>query len=337
MKIGFFEVTQDWEKEEIIKSFENQNLVFFEEPIQDVEEDKIKDLDAISVFIYSKCSRENLEKIPNLKKIATRSTGFDHIDQTYCKDFDIKISTVPSYGENTVAEFTMALLLSISRKLTQCIARVQTDSFETDGLRGFDIAHKTIGLIGFGKIGQKFAKICKGFEAQVIVYEPFAENYQEIAKEIGIKFVDIDTLYAQSDVISLHIPLLPQTKHYLTKTQFDKMKDGVVILNTSRGDLIKSIDLLDALNSKKVSAAGLDVLEGECFIKDELELVKPETKANCDLKVLLQAKMLIHHPHVIVTPHNAFDTIDALMRILKTSNYNINCFLYDKECENYLK
>ena len=266
-------------------------------------------------------------KIPKLKLIATRSTGFDHIDLEYCKKKSIAICNVPHYGENTVAEFTMALLLNITRKLNSAINRVKTGIFNFDGLRGFDLSGKTIGIIGFGNIGQKFAKICKGFEMKVIVYDINSKKLSRIGKKIGIEFVNLETIFKESDILSLHVPALPSTKHILNDKSFEKMKKGVVILNTSRGELIDTKALLKAIISKKVFGVGLDVLEEECIIKEELELFsKNSIDRFCDTKLALEDHILINLPNVFVTPHNAFNTIDALERILNTTLENITFF-----------
>jgi len=334
MKIAFFEVKEKWEETAIKKAFPNDKIYLFKESINEVNLSKLKSVDIISVFIYSNCNKDILKQFAKLKLIATRSTGFDHIDLKFAKRNKIPICNVPHYGENTVAEFTFALMLNISRKLYSSINRVKAGVFNFDGLRGFDLKSKTIGIIGFGNIGQKFAKMCIGFEMNVLVYDVFADKLEEKAKEIGVKFVDLKTLFKKSDIISLHIPSLPSTKHILNSETFDEMKKGVIILNTSRGDLINTDALLNAINSNKVAGAGLDVLEGEYVIKDELELFTHQGKDPiCDMKMVLEDHILINHPKVFVTPHNAFNTQDALMRILKTSIKNIRQLTKENKIE----
>jgi len=274
--------------------------------------------------------------MPNLGLVTTRSTGFDHVDVEACKDKGIFVCSVPHYGENTVAEFAFALMLNISRKLMQSVTRVRSGSFDFTGLRGFDLAGRKIGLLGFGNIGQKFAKMCKGFEMEVISYDVFADqpNMQEKAKEIGVTFMDLNSVLTQADVISLHLPLLPQTKYILNQEAFEKMKKGVIIINTSRGELIDNTALLEAINTRKVIGAGLDVLEGETMIKDEVELLHNRDKEKYNMEVMLESHILINHPHVFVTPHNAFNTQDALERILNTTIQNILNFIHHKCDQN---
>jgi D-lactate dehydrogenase len=326
MKIAFFEVTEAWERKGIIEAFGDSCLIF-DKPLQEVDLSVHQDIDAILVFIYSHCTSEQLSKLPNLKYLGTRSTGYDHIDKQYCNSKNIVVTNVPRYGENTVAEFALALLLTISRKVYSSIKRVRSGSFDFSGLRGFDLAKRTIGIVGFGNIGQKFAKMCKGLEMNILVYDTTPDKVSAKANEIGVTLVDLETLYKDSDIISLHVPLLPQTTRMINKESISKMKNGVVIINTARGDLINSSDLLDALMHEKVLAAGLDVLEGESMIKDELELLHKENKEVSNMQILVADHMLMNHQNVFVTPHNAFNTQDALERILVTSLSSIKEFI----------
>lgn len=337
MKIAFFEVKEEWEKKILKSEFKDYEIKIFEGTLQDTDLKNFSNVDTICVFIYSICNEKILSKLPNLKNIATRSTGYDHIDIEFCKRKNITVSNVPSYGEQTVAEFTMALLLSISRKLIQSNQRVKSGLFDFTGLRGFDLKGKKIGLIGFGKIGQKFAKMCTAFDMEIVAYDKYRANYENYAKKLGVKFVSLSELFRASHIISIHVPLLPSTKHLLNAKSFSKMKNGVVILNTSRGDIINSRDLLDALNTGKVSFAGLDVLEGETLIKDETELLSSIPNFNkTTMKLILEDHILMNHNKVIMTPHNAFNTIDALKRILCTSVLNIKLIILKKKRENII-
>lgn len=336
-KIAFFEVTQDWEKKSIYAKFPHQEIFMTDKCIQDVNIEEFKDIEVLSTFIYSTVTADILNQLNNLKLIATRSTGYDHINLETCRNKQIIVTTVPHYGENTVAEFTFAHLLNISRKLKASIDRVRSGSFSFEGLRGFDLAKKTIGVIGFGNIGQKFAKMCKGFDMEVLAFDVFADRMQDKAKEIGVTFVDLDTIYSRCDILSIHLPLLDSTRFMINKDSIAKMKDGVIILNTSRGELIKSSDLLEAVNSGKVYGAGLDVLEGEALVKDEIELLGKGELSAADEDVILRDHILVSNPKVFVTPHNAFNTQDALERILNTALYNINQYLFDEVKENKIE
>ena len=327
MKIAFFEIHEEWEIEEIKQTFPDTQ--FFNECIQDVSLDVLKQFEIVSVFIYSKLDRELLEQLPNIQLISTRSMGMDHIEMKYCEEKGIKVVNVAHYGENTVAEFTFALLITISRKIIQSTNRVKSGGFEFSDLQGFDLAGKTIGLIGFGKIGQKFAKMCVGFEMNVLVSDVRSEeeNMQEIGKRIGIEFVSFDEIISQSDIISLHVPLLPQTHHIISANTLSQMKDGVIILNSSRGDLIETHALFEALVRGKVSFVGLDVLENECMIKDAEKIFSENKEVVCDLKTLMEDQMIINHPNAFITPHNAFNTIDAVKKIIESTIRQIKEFV----------
>lgn len=327
MKIVFLEVKETWEKNMIKDAFPEAEMV--KHGVDSCSDELLKKVEILSSFIYSKLDAETLRKMPELKCIATRSTGYDHVDLDYCRKNNIAVYNVPHYGENTVAEFTFGLLLTISRKIIESVRRVQSGSFDFIGLRGFDIAGKTVGIVGFGNIGKRFANMCLGFEMKVLVSDPFLKKAE--AKKFGVELVDFDDLLARSDVISLHVPLTPKTKHIVNKQTIAKMKKGVILLNTARGDLIDSTALLDGLYKKKVAFAGLDVLEGEQMIKDELELLREDSKKKYDMQILLEDHMLMNHSRVYVTPHNAFNTQDALERIVKTSLENINFFLKKKK------
>lgn len=334
VKISFFEVKENWE-EEFIENFfkgkKNYEIQIFKETINEVPFDEFYDSEIISVFIYSKLDKSLLSKFNSLKLIATRSTGFDHIDLEFCKSKKIKVANVPFYGQNTVAEYTMAHLLNISRKFCNSITRVKTGSFDFNGLRGFDLKGKKLGLLGFGHIGQKFAKMANGFEMEIFAYDMYiSDESKKFAKGLNVKFKSKDWIVKNCDIISLHLPLTKDTIHILSWKEFSNMKKGVIILNTSRGDLIDSKALLKALNKNIVLGAGLDVLEDECLLKEDIAYISDEKLKFCQKEKLLYDHILINHPKVFVTPHNAFNTIDALKRILETSLNNINNFILKK-------
>lgn len=339
MTIAFFDVKENWELKEIKKIFPKNKLVIYKETLQEVL-DKGVDLSkvkCISVFIYSKCNKKNLDKLKDIELISTRSTGYDHISLDECKKRKIKVTNVPSYGEHTVAEFNMALLLTITRKIPQSIDRTRSGLFDFTGLRGVDLFGKTVGIVGFGKIGRSFALMCKSFGMKVIIYDISRKFATEKAKEMGVEYATLSRIYKESDIISLHLPLTPKTKKIINKKSLDQMKHGVILLNTARGDLVESKSLLQALKTGKVSFAGLDVIQGETLVKDEMELVDKEDRLRSkNYELLLHDHILMNHPNVILTPHNAFNSIDALKRILTTSNNNILNFTKKKLNENII-
>jgi len=322
MKYAFFEL-ESWEKEYFQREITNNELVFFDAPLS-LETPGLETFDVVVIFIHSQMNKELLDKMANLKFITTMSTGFDHIDTDECKNRNIIISNVPTYGETIVAEHTFALLLAISRRLPESLERVKEGNFMPSGLTGFELRGKTIGVVGVGSIGTNVIKIARGFGMNAIVYKRTPDYALE--KELGCKFVELSVLYQQSDVISLHIPYSKETHHYVGEEQFNQMKDGVVIINTARGALIDSMALLKALESGKVKAAGLDVLEEEPLLEEEKDLLS-QTFEKDKLMTILEDHMLVKHPNVIVTPHNAFNSTEALHKIVETTHQNLTGFM----------
>ncbi|MET1256237.1 NAD(P)-dependent oxidoreductase [Aliikangiella maris] len=336
MNITFTEISEDWQVTLIKHSLADHQVKIFAQTAQEIDIEALAETEILCPFIYSACDQTLLQKLPRLKAIATNSTGFDHIDLAYCKANQLSVFNVPHYGEHTVAEFTFALLLAISRKIIDSVNRVKSGSFDFTGLRGFDLANKTMGIIGFGNIGQKFAKMCKGFDMQVNVYDIAAHQLHQEADSMGVNWVSLEQIFTASDIISLHLPLTSETKHIIDHAAIQKMQAGVILLNTSRGDLIDSTALLAGLHSKKVAFAGLDVLEGESLIKGEIELLHEQTKRASELQILLEDHVLIQDKRVFVTPHNAFNTQDALARILTTTVSNIDNFVSQIKSDNQI-
>lgn len=322
MKYAFFDL-EDWEKEYFQNEIKDNELVFFDEPL-DFETQGLETFDVVVTFIHTQFKKELLDKMPNLKFISTMSTGFDHIDIEECKARGITVSNVPLYGETVVAEHTFALLLAIARRLPDSLKRVKEGNFMPNGLTGFELRGKTIGVVGVGNIGTNVIKIAKGFGMNVVVYKRTPDYAME--KELGCKFIELPLLYQQSDIISLHIPYTKETHHYIGDEQFAQMKNGVVILNTARGALIDTTALLKALESGKVKAAGLDVLEEEPILEEEKDLLSKSFSAE-QLMGVLGDHMLINHPKVVITPHNAFNSEEALKKIVETTHGNLSAFV----------
>ena len=330
INIAFLEL-EKWEEKYLqdkLSKFKNLSLNFFSTPLNNSILGKIKKTNILAVFIYSKINKKTLSQLPNLKFIATMSTGFDHIDLKACQEKNIKVSNVPFYGENTVAEHTFALILALSRKIPVSIEGTKKYDFTLDNLRGFDLKGKTLGIVGFGHIGQHIARMAKGFEMKVIAYDP-NENLK-LAKKFGVKYVTFDYLLAHSDIISLHAPYNKKTHHLINKNNIKLIKKGAYLINTARGGLVETQALIMALDKKIISGAGLDVLEEEFFIKEEKELLAKPFQKKCNLKTVLQDHLLIQHPRVLVTPHNAFNSEEALRRILDTTIENIKACLKGK-------
>ena len=317
MKISFFEITED-ERKKFSDALSNNEVLFFEDSIQDVDIDEFKDSDVLCVFVHSEVSKNILEKMPNLKMVCTRSTGIDHIDAEYCKEKNIVIKNVPLYGENTVAEHAFALMLSLSRKIHKSYVRSIQGKFSTEGLQGFDLKDKTLGIIGGGRIGLHVARIAKSFGMHVRVYDINKDSF--LAELINFKYVDLDELYRESDIVSLHVPLNKYTEHMINSKSLNKFKDGALLINTARGGLVKTSDLIEALKCGKLSGAGLDVIEGEEYLIEENIFNSPVEKA---AKLIVESKQLLENENVVLTPHNAFNSIEAVNRIIETTIENI--------------
>ncbi len=280
--------------------------------------------DILVIFIYSPITAAGLDRYPNLKFIATMSTGYDHVDLVACRSRGIAVSNVPSYGENTVAEQTFALLLALTRKIIPSVEQTRRGDFRLNELRGVDLAGRTIGVVGTGRIGQRVIRMAKGFGMKVVGYDPRPRT--ELAAELGFQYRSLDDLLRQSDVVTLHAPATPATHHLLNQARLRLMKPGAYLINTARGTLIDTQALLKTLESGRLAGVGLDVLEEECSIREERELLSSIFQQKCDLKTMLADHMLINHPKVIITPHNAFNTREALQRILDTTIKNIEAF-----------
>lgn len=277
------------------------------------------DTEVLGVFVDSKITKAVLNKLPNLKLILAFSTGYDHIDMAEAKRRKIAVCTVPSYGDYTVAQHTLTLILALSRKLFESVKRVKEGCYDYHGMRGFDLQGKTIGVIGTGKIGLQLIKMLSGFEMNIVAYDPFPKK--NLAKIYDFSYVTLDKLLATADIVTVHTPLTKQTKHLLNKKNIQKTKQGVYIINTSRGGVIDGAALLAGLQSGQVAGAGLDVLENEEIMHDPVLIFSQGER--CDVKTSLVNSMLINHPNTIVTPHNAFNTTEAIHRIIDTSLANL--------------
>ncbi len=324
MKIAFYEIA-NWEADYIKQKLTGHELTFTESTFND---DSLPDntADILSTFTSSPVTPKVLEATPNLKLVATRTTGFDHINLEACKQKGVVVSNVPSYGENTVAEFTFALLLSLSRKMYPGIKRVREQGlFNFEGLRGFDLKGKTIGVIGTGHIGTYVISIAHGFGMNIVAYDP--RPNEDLAKQFNYRYVSLDELLAGSDVITLHVPYMPATHHLLNSENMKKIKPGAVLINTARGGLVETAAMVEALKNKVLGGAAMDVLEEEGFIKDELDMLTNGHPNEDQLKTALADHELMHMDNVLITPHTAFNTTEAIMRILDTTVKNIQSFI----------
>lgn len=285
---------------------------------------EVKDCEVLSLFIYSKVSLDLLRRLPKLKMISTRSTGYDHIDLKEAKKRKVVVSNVPFYGENTVAEHTFALILALSRNVHKSYVRGLRDDFSIEGLKGFDLKGKTIGVVGAGHIGLHVIKIAKGFGMEVLAFDINKDKF--LAEVLNFKYVSLEELLASSDIITLHVPSNKKTEHLINRKNISKIKKGAILINTARGSVVDTEALLEALDEGILSGAGLDVLEGEEFIKEEKQLLYEKENPEA-LKDLVKDHILLKKDNVVYTPHIAFYSQEAVERILQTTMKNILSFL----------
>ncbi|HXL03878.1 MAG TPA: hydroxyacid dehydrogenase [Bacillota bacterium] len=323
MKVAFFEV-EKWEKDRYRTRLRDVEPVFSPETVQETDLTELLDSWGICVFIYSRLTSDILKKFPDLKVIATRSTGFDHIDIDYCKKHKISVSNVPFYGENTVAEHTFALILALSRNVHKAYCRTIRQDFSLEELQGFDLKRKTLGVIGCGKIGLHVIRIAKGFGMEVLAYDTKKEVF--LAEVLGYRYVPFEELLGASDVISLHVPYNKNTHHLISKDSLKKVKRGAVLINTARGGLVDTEALVWALDNGILRGAGLDVLEGEELMLEEGYVLKKDYSKDV-LKAFVQNQILLRREDVVITPHNAFNSREATLRILDTTCENIHRFI----------
>ena len=276
-----------------------------------------QDTDVVCIFVNDTADAAVIDAMVDngVKLLALRCAGFNNVDLKAAKG-KLPVVRVPAYSPYAVAEYSLALMLSLNRKIHRAYWRTRDGNFSLNGLMGFVMHGKTIGIIGTGKIAKILIRLLKGFGMRILAYDLYPD--MKFAGEEGISYVSLDELYRESDIISLHCPLTDQTKYMIDKDSIDKMKEGVMIINTGRGQLINTNDLIEGLKEKKIAAAGLDVYEeeGEYFYEDKSDKI-------IDDDVLAR---LLSFNNVIVTSHQAFFTKEALHNIAETTLQNIEDF-----------
>lgn len=327
MKIGFFEV-EGWEKDIVSQKdwAKTNELVYLENRLDELTLTQQEDFDIVSIFVNSKISKAVLDFLPNLKLICTRSTGFDHIDLIECQRRQIKVAYVPGYGDNTVAEYAFGLMLNLTRKIYQAIDQIkEIESFSLKELRGVDLKGKKLGVVGTGRIGKEAIKIAKGFSMEVLAYDPFPDN--NFAAQLQFQYLTFEELLKSSDIITLHCPYNKNTHHLINQDNIHLLKKGCYLVNTARGAIVETPAIVKAIKEGILAGYGTDVLEEETEVKNETDYLIKEFIDEQKLKVMLYNHVLMKMPNVLITPHNAFNTIEALQRILNTTLLNIEGFL----------
>ena len=299
------------------------DLALHAEPLTIENVSVARDADGIGVFVMSRVTREVIDRLPNLKVIAAMSTGFDHIDSVACREKNIAVCNVPRYGDTTVAEFAFGLILALARKFRPTFERTDRGDFSRVGLQGMDLAGKTLGLIGTGRIGSHLARIAHAAEMEVIAYD--LHPNPALTEEYGVRYMDLDELLRQADIISLHVPYTKATHHLIDAERLRLVKSTALLVNTSRGGVVDTGAVADALREGRLGGVALDTFEGEEVWIEE-EFAGAEEASADELRDALASFGLLHSDKAILTPHNAFNTRGAVDRILDASIENIRAF-----------
>lgn len=284
--------------------------------------------EVLSVRLHSMVTRELMDTMPKLRLIATRSIETEHIDMAHAQQRGITVVNVPSYGENTVAEHTFALLLALSRYLPQVTAKVRQGRFRSDDYVGFDMAHRTIGIIGMGRVGQRVARIARGFDMEVLAYDPTPDTWA--AQALDFRYVSLDEVLEVSDIISLHTTLNPDTYHIINSSTIAKMKPGSVLINTANGQLVETRALLEALLNKRLAGAALDTIEGEHLLHSEdlIRQVSENATSPTTYTQIAEMQALLRLNNVVMTPHIGSKTTEAIARMNRVTAENIMSYWF---------
>lgn len=323
MKIAY--VTPYLGEEEIVNELlADHEVAYYGEPIREELPEELRDAAVLSVFVDSRVSAEMIDSMPNLKVLALRSTGCDHVDVAHAQERGIAVANVPHYGSQTVAEYAFGLMLTLSRRIYSAYDLLRREGMvDVPGCEGFDLCGKTLGVIGTGAIGRRVCEMAKGFRMRVVAFDLFPN--EEFANELGIEYRSYDEVLEQSDIVTFHVPATDENHHMLNGENIARMKPGACVINTARGSLIDTIALVYAVKSGHLGGAGIDVFEGEQYIKDEMQLLMPggEKIEPPVWRAFVADHELIDHERVIVTPHLAFNTKEAKREITETTVENI--------------
>ena len=324
MKIAFFS-TQVFEPQYFHQLTSKFEIHYFKESLNVNTVSLVQGFDAVCVFVNDQLNKACIEKLHQygIRYIALRCAGFNNVDILACHQFHIPVVRVPRYSPHAVAEYAMALLLCLNRKIHKAYQRVREGNFELHGLQGFDLYQKTIGIVGLGAIGSLFAQICLGFGCKVIAYDPYIEKFPDVS------MVDFKTLLAQADVISLHCPLTEETYHLIDDAEILQMKPQVILINTGRGALIQSKALVQGLKSGKLAGVALDVYEQETgvfFVDHSQDIIQDD--------ILMR---LVGFPNVIITSHQGFLTEEALHEIARVTMQNLSKLEQGLVCKNQIE
>lgn len=329
MKVAFFS-TKSYDKEyfDRVNSDGHHQFTYFEAALNPATAALAKDHNAVCLFVNDKADKESLEQLSanNIKLIVLRCAGFNNVDLEAAHKKNIRIARVPAYSPEAVAEHAVALILTLNRKTHKAYNRIREGNFSLEKLIGYNLHGKNAGVVGTGKIGQAFCRIMLGFGCKILAYDKFPS--EEMMKA-GVLYCSLDELLSQSDIISLHCPLLPETHHLINKQSFSKMKKGVMLINTSRGAVIDTAAAIEALKNEQLGYFGIDVYEQEekLFFRDLSERIIADDMIS----------RLISFPNVLITSHQGFFTKEALEQIATVTLKNLNDFEKGAKLENEIK
>jgi D-lactate dehydrogenase len=293
-----------------------------------------ENIDGLGVYVQTEVRKEDIDSFPNLKLITTISTGYDHIDVAYTKSKNIMVTNVPGYGAHSVSEFTFGLLLTLARNIHRAYPDLQDHDqlIDADRYQGITLYGKTLGVVGTGSIGKRVIAIAQGFGMKVLAYDAFPDP--GFAEQHNIDYVDLKYLLGHSDIVTLHVPYLPETRHLISHKELSLMQPHALLINTARGELVHSLDVIKALKEKTIKGAAFDVLEAERSLDDPTLWSHIQSQeAQEQIRTMLIDHELIDMPNVIVTPHIASQTKEARDALYHTTVQNINAFI-ENNCIN---
>jgi len=336
MRVAFFEL-EGWEAPEIKKKLLPAGfelIALSQEPLTPSLARELSGAEAVSVFIHSRLDAQVFDALPGLRLVATRSTGYDHIDLETARKRGIQVCNVPGYGDQTVAEYALLLILAILRRLKPTLLRTERGEFSREGLRGHDLGGKTVGVIGTGRIGSRLVALLSGFGVQILAYD--VRPRPELIQRYGVRYVPLENLLAEADVVSLHVPYLPSTHHLLNRDRIRRMKPGSYLVNTSRGAVVETQAVIEALKEGRLAGVAMDTFEGEEVWMEEALILGggPPPVPESTLQAALKSFFLHRFENALLTPHNAYNTEEAVARILETTLENLLAYKTEGRCRH---
>lgn len=321
--------SRKFERDHLTKALAKHELRFSDTRLTLETATLAKGSEAVSIFVNDNASAPVLQKLKEagVKFLALRSAGFNHVDLQEAHRLELRVARVPEYSPAAIAEHTIALMLALNRKIVRAQSRIRDMNFSLDGLTGFDMSGKIAGVVGTGKIGQVVTRILHGFNCQLLAFDPFPN--EALQKRYNVQYTDLTTLFQQADIITLHLPLTSESRYMINSESLDRMKPGVMLINTSRGALVNTRDVINALKTGKIGYFGMDVYEEEeglFFVDHSDDILQDDVIAR-----------LMTFQNVLITSHQAFLTQEALTKIAETTAYNLDCWEQGKGCENELR